>query len=156
MSVHTSQKTMTYRTLKVATPEPLTSTMISSCPVSPTPLTSTVISSGQVSPAPYAMNGTFESVRYLVPMQQGIQQQQQQTYIPVQQGMQQQQTYIPVQQGMQQQYIIMQQPMMQQPMMQQMVSPVYLQGMSHLSVSSQDSTDNCQQHIRNEVSPMVS
>ncbi|KAL3043224.1 hypothetical protein OYC64_021026 [Pagothenia borchgrevinki] len=144
MSMHSTQKTTTYRTVKVAasSPEPVVS--------------NTVISSSPVSPVPYGMNGSYETVRYLMPMQQGmqqqqsyipVQQQQQQSYIPVQQ--QQQQSYIPVQQGMvqqgmQQQYIIMQQPMMQQqqPMMQQMVSPVYMQGMSNLSVSSQDTTDH--------------
>ncbi|XP_010793847.1 ADAMTS-like protein 2 [Notothenia coriiceps] len=153
MSMHSTQKTTTYRTVKVAaaSPEPVVS--------------NTVISSSPVSPVPYGMNGSYETVRYLMPMQQGMQQQQsyipvqqqQHSYIPVQQ--QQQQSYIPVQQGMvqqgmvqqgmvqqgmQQQYIIMQQPMIQQqqPMIQQMVSPMYLQGMSNLSVSSQDTTDH--------------
>ncbi|XP_049894967.1 protein POF1B isoform X1 [Epinephelus moara] len=101
MSV-SSQKnttTTTYRTVNVASPEPVTSTVISASPVSP---------------LPYAMNGSYETVRYLVPMQQAIQQPS---------------------------YILMQQPMVQQPMMQQMVSPVYLHSMPHLSVSSQESTD---------------
>ncbi|KAA8586621.1 hypothetical protein FQN60_000457 [Etheostoma spectabile] len=121
MSVHTTQKrTTTYQTVNVASPEPVTST---------------VISSESVSPMPYAINGNYETMRYLVPVQQAVQQQ---SYIPVQQ----QQSYIPVQQ--QQSYYVIQQPnvmMQQQPIMQQVVSPVYLQRMSHLSVSSQDSAD---------------
>lgn len=137
MSVHTTQKrTTTYRTVNVASPEPVTST---------------VISSGSASPMPYAMNGNYETMRYLVPVQQAVQQQQQ-SYIPVQQ-----QSYIPVQQ--QQAYYVIQQPnvVMQQPIMQQMVSPVYLQSMSHLSVSSQDSADLMyQQQSTMEVSPMFS
>lgn len=96
MSVQTTKSTTTYRTVKVA----------------PEPVTSTVISSGSVSPMPYALNGNYETVRYLVPVQQAMPQQQS--------------------------YVFMQQPMIQQ---QQpiMVSPVYLQNMSHLSVSSQES-----------------
>ncbi|XP_038563530.1 protein POF1B isoform X1 [Micropterus salmoides] len=119
MSVQSSQKTTTtYRTVKVASPEPVTSR---------------VISAESGSPLPYALNGSYETVRYLVPVQQGMQQQQ--SYIPVQQ----QQSYIPVQQSMQQQYYLIQQPVVQQPVMQQMVSPVYLQSLQHLSVSSQES-----------------
>ncbi|XP_028452228.1 protein POF1B [Perca flavescens] len=123
MSVHTTQKrTTTYRTVNVASPEPVTST---------------VISSGSVSPMPYAVNGNYETMRYLVPVQQAVQQQ---SYIPVQQ-----QSYIPVQQQQQQAYYVIQQPNMV--MQQQMVSPVYLQNMSHLSVSSLDSADLMYQHI---------
>ncbi|XP_010735684.3 protein POF1B isoform X2 [Larimichthys crocea] len=136
MSLQTSQKTTTYRTVKVSSPETVTNTVISARSVSPTRSVSTAES---VSPVPYALNG-YETIRYLVPMQQ---QQQQQSYIPVQQAVQQQsyipvqqqQSYIPVQQAVQQQsYVVM-----QQPMMQQMVSPVYLQGLQHLSVSNQES-----------------
>ncbi|KAG8008503.1 Protein POF1B [Nibea albiflora] len=125
MSLQRSQKTTTYRTVKVSSPETVTNTVISARPVSPAGSVSTT---GSVSPMPYSLNG-YETVRYLVPMQQ-----QQQSYIPVQQAVQQQ-SYIPVQQAVQQQsYVVM-----QQPMMQQVVSPVYLQGLQHLSVSSQDS-----------------
>lgn len=118
MSVHSSQKssTTTYRTLKVQTPEPVTNT---------------VISAGPVSPLPYAMNGSYETVRYLVPMQQAVQP------------------------AMQQQYVLMQQPVMQhiqQPVMQQMVSPIYLQNVPNLSVSSQDSEHMYHRHVL-EVSP---
>ncbi|KAF3705875.1 Protein POF1B Premature ovarian failure protein 1B [Channa argus] len=70
----------------------------------------TVMQTGPVSPLPYSVNGL--GVRYLVPMQQGIPQQS---------------------------YVLMQQPMMQQPVMQQVMSPVYLQSMPHMSVSSQES-----------------
>lgn len=129
MSVQASQKTTTtYRTVQVASPEPVTST---------------VISPGPASPLPYSLNGSYETVRYLVPMQQSMQQPLQQQYIPVQQAVQQQS------------YVLMQQPMMQQPVMQQMVSPVYLHSMPHLSVSSQESDLYLQQNTV-EVSPMFS
>lgn len=103
MSVRSSQKTTTtsYRTVKAVTPEPVTSTVVSSGSV------------GSVSPVQYAVNG-YETVRYLVPMQPAMQQQQQHSYV------------------------LMQQPVIHQPVMQQVVSPVYLQGLQHLSVSSQD------------------
>ncbi len=108
---------------------------------SPEPVTSTVISAGSVSPLPYALNGSYETVRYLVPMQQQ----------PIQQQ------YIPVQQAVQQQsYVFMQQPVMQQPVMQQMVSPVYLQSLPRLSVSSQESDLLYQQQSTMEVSRMSS
>lgn len=90
--------------------------------MSPEPVTSTVVSAGSASPLPYAVNG-YDTVRYLVPAQQ------QHSYVLMQQPM--------VQQPM------LQQAMVQQPMMQQQVmTPVYLQnlqGLQHLSVSSQDS-----------------
>ncbi|XP_049447846.1 protein POF1B isoform X3 [Epinephelus fuscoguttatus] len=74
MSVSSQKKTTTttYRTVNVASPEPVTSTVISAAPVSP---------------LPYAMNGSYETVRYLVPMQQTIQQP---SYILMQQPMVQQ------------------------------------------------------------------
>lgn len=121
MSVHTSQKTTTsYRTVNVASPEPVSST---------------VISAGSVSQLPYALNGSYETVRYLVPVQQPVQQQ---SYVLMQQPMMQQP--------------MMQSSIIQQPMMQQMVSPVYLQSLQHLSVSSQDSDMMYQQKSRIEVS----
>lgn len=99
MSVQTSQKTTTtYHTVKVASPEPLSvaagdGTLIAATAV------------GSTSPVQYALNG-YETVRYLVPVQQ---QQQQHSYV-----------------------------LMQQPVMQQVVSPVYLQGLQQLSVSGHD------------------
>ncbi|XP_036975744.1 protein POF1B isoform X1 [Acanthopagrus latus] len=133
MSVHTSQKTSTtYRTVKVASPEPVTSTVFSARTVSPLPSPlPTAVQSTVQSTVPYAVNG-YETVRYLVPVQQAVQQQ---SYYVMQQPM--------IQQPM------MQQPMMQQPMMQQVVSPVYLQsvqGLQRLSVSSQESDLMYQQH----------
>lgn len=113
MSVKGSQKTTTttYRTVNIASPEPATNT---------------VISAGQVSPLSYGLNG-YETVRYLVPVQQPVQQQS---------------------------FVLMQQPMMQQPMMQQVVSPVYLQTLPRLSVSSQESDMVYQQQLSTmEVSP---
>lgn len=144
MSVNTSQKTstMTYRTVKVASPEPVSSTVFSTRTVSPlpSPLQTTVQTTAQ-STVPYAMNG-YETVRYLVPMQQAVQQQ----------------SYYVMQQPMIQQPMIQQQ-MIQQPMMQQVVSPVYLQsvqglqGLQRLSVSSQESDLMYQQQSMVEVSP---
>ncbi|KAG7217125.1 hypothetical protein INR49_027666, partial [Caranx melampygus] len=93
MSVQTTQKTTkTYRTVNVSSPETVTSRVIS-----------------PVSPMPVVQNGSYETVRYLMPVQQAVQQQS---------------------------YVLMQQPMVQ-PMMQ-CVSPVYLQSLPRLSVSSQD------------------
>ncbi|XP_073335896.1 protein POF1B isoform X2 [Pagrus major] len=149
MSTRTSRNTTTtYRTVKVASPEPVSSTVFSAKTVSPLPsplpstVQSTMFSARTVSPlpsplpttvqstvqstVPYAVNG-YETVRYLVPVQQ---QMQQQSYVFMQQPM-------------------MQQAMIQQPMMQQVVSPVYLQGvqgLQHLSVSSQESDLMYQQH----------
>ncbi|XP_035804613.1 protein POF1B [Amphiprion ocellaris] len=114
MSVQARQKTTTtYRTVSLASPEPVTRTVISGGKVSPV---SAVTQVSQVSTLPYALNGSYEAVRYLVPVQQ------QQSYVPVQQAVQQQ-SYV----------------LMQQPVMQQMVSPVYLQTMPRLSVSSLES-----------------
>lgn len=75
-----------------------------------------VVSARSASPQPYTVNG-YETLRYLVPVQQ-----QQHSYVLMQQ---------PMVQPMVQQVV--------QPMVQQVVSPVYLQGLQHLSVSSQDS-----------------
>lgn len=102
MSLRTSRKTTTtsYRTMNASSPEQITAP---------------VITTRSVSPIQTVQNGGYETVRYLVPMQQPVQQQQ---------------------------YMLMPQPMMPQPMMQSMVqcvSPVYLQGMPRLSVSSQES-----------------
>ncbi|XP_069572293.1 protein POF1B isoform X3 [Brachyistius frenatus] len=146
MSVQTSRKTTTtsYRTVNVASPEPVVSTVISSGSVSPMPQVtklspvtqvshvsqvSPVTQVSQMSTLPYGVNGSYETVRYLVPMQQPMQQQQQ-SYVLMQQPMMQQTM---VQQPM------MQQTMVQQPMMQQVVSPMYLQSLPRLSVSSQES-----------------
>ncbi|XP_029029029.1 protein POF1B [Betta splendens] len=102
-----SQKTTTttYRTVNVASPEPVAGT---------------VINASSVAQLPFAMNG-YETLRYLVPVQQAMPQQS---------------------------FVLMQQPMVQ-PMVQQVTSPVYLQNLqnlSHLSVSSQDSDLMYQQH----------
>lgn len=69
MSLRTSQKTTTttYRTVKAASPEPVTSMVASARPASP---------------LPYAVNG-YETLRYLVP----VQAQQQQSYVLMQQPM---------------------------------------------------------------------
>lgn len=100
MSLRTSQKTTTsYRTVKVASPEPL-SVVTGGGTLS----AATATTADSTSPVQYALNG-YETVRYLVP----VQQQQQHSYV-----------------------------LMQQPVMQQMVSPVYLQGLQQLSVSGHD------------------
>lgn len=103
MSLRTSKTTRTYRTVKAVSPV---------SPVSPEPVTSTVVSTRSASPLPYTVNG-YETLRYLVPMQQQPQQQ----------------------------FVLMQQPMVQQQMVQQVMTPVYLQNLQslqHLSVSNQD------------------
>ncbi|KAM9332893.1 protein POF1B isoform 2-T2 [Pholidichthys leucotaenia] len=101
MSVHTKKTTTTYRTVNVASaPETVTRTVISARPVSPAAatLTATVVpgrpmSPGvplqQVSTVPYAtVNGAgYETVRYLVPVQQAVQQP---SYVVMQQPMLQQ------------------------------------------------------------------
>lgn len=111
MSAHSGHKTTTtttsYRTVKVASPEPTIST-------STTTLGSggggaTLIAASPTSPMQYSLNG-YETVRYLVPVQAAMQQQQQ--------------------------YVFMQQPVVQQPVVQQVVSPVYLQGLQNLSIDS--------------------
>lgn len=103
MSVQTSQTSTTYRTVKVASPEPLSVTAGGGTLIAAT-------AAGSTSPVQYALNG-YETVRYLVPVQQ---QQQQHSYV------------------------LMQQPVIQQPLMQQVVSPMYLQGLQQLSVSGYD------------------
>ncbi|KAM6912101.1 protein POF1B [Lycodopsis pacificus] len=132
----------TYRTLNVASHEPVTNTMTTYRTLnlaSPEPMVTSPVSpiasvSSVSSVQPLALNSSYETVRYLVPMQQ---QQQQQQY-----------SYIPVQQQQQQQFYVM-----QQPMMQQMVSPMYMQSIPRLSVSSQDSTDMMYQHTGTVESP---
>lgn len=103
MSLRTSKTTTTYRAVKAVSP------------VSPEPVAaSAVVSARSASPLPYAVNG-YETLRYLVPVQQ--------------------------QQPQQQQFVLVQQPMVQQQMVQQVMTPVYmqnLQGLQHLSVSNQD------------------
>uniref|UniRef100_A0A3Q2G9J4 POF1B actin binding protein n=1 Tax=Cyprinodon variegatus TaxID=28743 RepID=A0A3Q2G9J4_CYPVA len=108
MSVHTTQKVRTYKTL---TTEPVTTQVFSTrsvspmSPMSPVPQVSPV---SQVTSLPItAVNGSYESVRYLVPVQQAMPQQS---------------------------YFLMQQPMMQQTMM----SPMYVQTLPRVSTSSNE------------------
>lgn len=129
MSLQTSQNqkitTTTYRTMNVTSPEPVTYRTVNVNPsesvsyrtvnmTTPEPVANTVIQAGSVTQLPYAMNG-YESVRYLVPVQQAMPQQS---------------------------YVLMQQPMVQ-PMVQQVMSPMYVQSLPHLSVSSQESELQC-------------
>ncbi|XP_061596260.1 protein POF1B isoform X2 [Cololabis saira] len=144
MSVQSSQKTLTrtFKTVNLGSSEPVT-TVRSVSPRSGTP----------VSTLPYAVNGSYDTaVRYLVPMQQQQQiQQQQGHYVLMQQPMMQpsvMQHHL-VQPSMVQHSVI-QQPMIQQPMMQQMVSPVYLQTLPRVSVSSQESDLRFQQQASME------
>ncbi|XP_034033799.1 protein POF1B isoform X2 [Thalassophryne amazonica] len=123
MSVETNRKTTTtrtYRTVNVAPSEPVSGTTTRTyrtVNVAPAETVSggTVISARTVSPLPYTMNGSYETVRYLVPVQQAVQQQQS--------------------------YVLMPQTVVSP----QVVSPVYLQSVPRLSVSSQES-DVYQQH----------
>nr|XP_057942179.1 protein POF1B isoform X2 [Doryrhamphus excisus] len=122
MSVQTSQKTTTttYRTMNVASPSPE--------PVSGGAVLTTT-TARSASPLQYtAVNGNYSTLRYLVPVQPAVQQQ---SYVLMQQP-------------------VMQQPLMQQPLMQQVVSPVYLQGVPRLSVSSLDSDLVFQQQTTEE------
>ncbi|XP_037543692.1 protein POF1B isoform X2 [Nematolebias whitei] len=134
MSVQTSKTTVhTYKTMNV-TPEPLKTTVISARSESP------VSRVTPVSPLPYAaVNGSYESVRYLVPVQQAMPQQ---SFVFMGQPMMGQtmmgQTMVG--QTMVGQTVI-QQPMIQQPMMQ----PVYVQTLPRVSVSSQESEHLYQQ-----------
>lgn len=110
MSVHSGQKTTTttsYRTVKVASPEPTLSTTTTTVGSSGAG-GATLIAASPTSPMQYSLNG-YETVRYLVPVQPAMQQQS---------------------------YVFMQQPVMQQPVMQQVVSPVYLQSLQNLSIDS--------------------
>lgn len=114
MSVHSGQKTTTtstsYRTVKVASPEPTYTTTTSTLGSSGALVGggATLIAANSTSPVQYSMNG-YETVRYLVPVQQAMQQQS---------------------------YMLMQQPVMQQPVMQQVMSPVYLQSLQNLNIDS--------------------
>ncbi|XP_063344391.1 protein POF1B isoform X2 [Pelmatolapia mariae] len=112
MNKKTITTTTSYRNLQ-ASPEPMVAKFVSSSPVlsgssvsSVTPMSQV----SQVSAVPYAVNGAgYGTLRYLVPVQQ-----------------------------QQQSFVLMQQPMMQQPVMQQVVSPMYLQNMQQLSISNQN------------------
>lgn len=112
MSVQSGQKSTTtttsYRTVKVASPEPTISTTTTTLGRS-SGGGATLIAANPSSPLQYSLNG-YETVRYLVPMQAAMQQQQQ--------------------------YVLMQQPVMQQPVVQQVMSPVYLQSLQNLSMDS--------------------
>lgn len=113
MNKKTITTTTSFRNLQ-ASPEPMVTRLVSPSPVfsgssvsSVTPMSQV----SQVSAVPYAVNGaSYGTLRYLVP----VQQQQQQSFV------------------------LMQQPMMQQPVMQQVVSPMYLQNMQQLSISNQN------------------
>ncbi|KAL3970624.1 KH domain-containing, RNA-binding, signal transduction-associated protein 1 [Sarotherodon galilaeus] len=112
MNKKTITTTTSFRNLQ-ASPEPMVTKFVSTSPVlsgssvsSVTPMSQV----SQVSAVPYAVNGAgYGTLRYLVPVQQ-----------------------------QQQSFVLMQQPMMQQPVMQQVVSPMYLQNMQQLSISNQN------------------
>lgn len=128
MSVQSSQKTLT-RTYKTVNVASAEPVTTTTTVRSVSPMSVSPVA--PVAPLQYAVNGSYDTaVRYLVP----VQQQQQQSYF------------------------LMQQPMMQQPMMQQMVSPVYLQTLPRLSVSSQESdlrfVQNQNQQTSAEVRPL--
>ncbi|XP_039888454.1 protein POF1B isoform X1 [Simochromis diagramma] len=110
MNKKTITTTTSFRNLQ-ASPEPMVTRLVSPSPVFSGSSVSSVTPMSQVSAVPYAVNGaSYGSLRYLVP----VQQQQQQSFV------------------------LMQQPMMQQPVMQQVVSPMYLQNMQQLSISNQN------------------
>ncbi|XP_061607037.1 protein POF1B [Phyllopteryx taeniolatus] len=110
-SKKTTTTTSSYRTVNVASPEPVSGGTV---------LTATTTGAARSpSPVQYAVNGNYSTLRYLVPVQPSVQQQS---------------------------YVLVQQPAV----MQQMMSPVYLQGAPHLSVSSLDSELLFQQNTEEE------
>lgn len=110
MNKKTITTTTSFRNLQ-ASPEPMVTRLVSPSPVFSGSSVSSVTPMSQVSAVPYAVNGAgYGTLRYLVP----VQQQQQQSFV------------------------LMQQPVMQQPVMQQVVSPMYLQNMQQLSISNQN------------------
>ncbi|XP_076024647.1 protein POF1B [Genypterus blacodes] len=129
MSVRESSNkttTTTYRTVNVSSPEPAASNVITSA--------------ASLSQLPYSVNGSYETVRYLVPMQSAVQQQQQ-SYVMMPQMMQQMMPQM-VSQVMPQMM-----PQMVSQVMPQMISPIYLQSMQRQSVSSQESDNLYRQQI---------
>ncbi|XP_047235038.1 protein POF1B isoform X2 [Girardinichthys multiradiatus] len=169
MSVHTTQQVRTYRTL---TPEPVATQMFttrSMSPVSPLTQVSPVSPLTQVSPVSpltqvssvstglpvTTVNGSYESMRYMVPVQQSLPQQ---SYVMMQQPMMQQAMMQPMMQQarmlqarmqpMMQQAMMqpmmqqaMMQPMMQQATVQPMMSQVYLQTLPRQSTNSNHETE---------------
>ncbi|XP_061658468.1 protein POF1B isoform X1 [Syngnathoides biaculeatus] len=95
-SKKTTTTTSTYRTVNVASPEPVSGGTVLTATPRP------------ASPLQYAVNGNYSTLRYLVPVQPTMQQQS---------------------------YVLVQQPAV----VPQMMSPVYLQGVPSMSVSSLDS-----------------
>ncbi|XP_030010344.1 flocculation protein FLO11-like [Sphaeramia orbicularis] len=79
----------TYRTLRVVSPDPVpkTATYRTVSVASPDPVANAVISAAPVSPMPYAVNGSYEGFRYLVPVQTAVQQP---SYVMMQQPVMQQ------------------------------------------------------------------
>lgn len=79
----------TYRTLRVVSPEPVpkTATYRTVSVASPDTVANTVISAAPVSSMPYAVNGSYDGYRYLVPVQTAVQQP---SYVMMQQPMMQQ------------------------------------------------------------------
>ncbi|KAM4620986.1 protein POF1B isoform 2-T2 [Polymixia lowei] len=125
---------------------PVNHTTYRTVSVSSEPTMNTVLSSSSVSPTQYNMNESYGTVRYLVPVQQGMQQQ---SYMMMPQAMPQM-----VSQAMPQmvsqvmpQMVSQVMPQMMSQVMPQMVSPVYLQNLqgmqtlSRYSVSSQEDSD---------------
>ncbi|XP_014884678.1 protein POF1B isoform X2 [Poecilia latipinna] len=129
--VHKTQKIQTYKTM---TSEPVTTQVFSTrsvSPASPLPQVSPVSpvspiqlsSVSNVTTLPVtAMNGSYGTMRYLVPVQQAMPQQ----------------NYMFMQQPMMQQAVV--QPMMQ-PMVQPMVQPMYLQTLPRVNNSSSHGTE---------------
>lgn len=154
MSIHTTQKVRTYKTM---TSEPVTTQVFSNrsiSPMSPRPTVSPVspasplqvASVSKLTSVPVsAMNG-YESMRYLIPVQQAMPQQ----------------PYVLMQQPMMQQHMM--QPMMQQTMVQPMMQPMYVQTLPRVRNNSNHETQiifqhqqqQQQQHFFSQVRPLSS
>ncbi|XP_061658469.1 protein POF1B isoform X2 [Syngnathoides biaculeatus] len=106
-SKKTTTTTSTYRTVNVASPEPVSGGTVLTATPRP------------ASPLQYAVNGNYSTLRYLVPVQPTMQQQS---------------------------YVLVQQPAV----VPQMMSPVYLQGVPSMSVSSLDSEVLFQQNTEQD------
>lgn len=130
MSIQTSEKTTrTFRTLDIGSSNPV--------PTRTMTLGRGPTKTQTVQAMPYALNGSYESVRYLMPMQQSapqqsymIMQQQQPVMQPVMQSVMQ-----PVMQPMMQQSVM-------QPMMRSVVQPMYVQTLPRVSSTANHSQES--------------
>lgn len=129
MSIQTTQKVRTYKTVttepvstqvfstRSASPMSPRATVSTVSPVSPLPPLSPIqVASSNVTSLPVSgINGSYQSMRYLIPVQQAM-------HVP------------------QQPYVLMQQPMVQQTMVQPMMQPMYVQTLPRVSNNTHHET----------------